>query len=109
MGHAHERKQVVLADRTEGDVPQQNRLGVVTFERDSFAELLRRILVEAGEELLVGVGNAGRGRDQTWTQRILADGGEDLSDGGLDARTIDSGHAPTSPSLRRGRPRLANR
>jgi hypothetical protein len=87
VGDALERQEVVLAEAHQLDVPDEHEFLVVRLER--CGEHLRRVDPQAGEELGVGAGDAGRGALQTVAVRVLTDGDEDLPDRFLDAGQVD--------------------
>ncbi len=61
--HAHERDEVMLAERREGDVANHHHLVVTGFE--GHAKVFARVRFDAFEELDVHVGDATRGLEQT--------------------------------------------
>ena len=79
VGPPHERDQVVLAQRGERDVADHDHLVVVGGERH--LEVVGRILVEPGEELLVHPGHPAGRHLEAVAVGVLADGGQDLPDG----------------------------
>ncbi|GAA3344383.1 hypothetical protein GCM10020358_47400 [Amorphoplanes nipponensis] len=87
MGDALERQQVMLAEAHQLDVADQHEFLVVGLERRG--EHLRRVDPQAGEELRVRAGDAGRGALETVAVRVLTDGDEDLPDRLLDAGQVD--------------------
>ena len=87
MRHAVERREVVLTRAEERDVADHHHLVVVRLERDG--EVLARVLVQTGEDLLVHRRDA-RGRAQeTVALGVLTDRLEDLAHGTLDPRLVD--------------------
>ncbi|GAA2644085.1 hypothetical protein Adu01nite_72120 [Paractinoplanes durhamensis] len=82
-----ERQQVMLAHAHHLDVADQHELLVVRLERSG--EHLCRVDPQAGEELRIGAGDAGRGALQTVAVRVLTDRDEDLPDRFLDPSQVD--------------------
>ena len=87
MGDSEERQQVVLAEGVEGDVADHDHLVVVHVEGPD--EVGGGVLVDAAAHLGVHAGHPCRGLLQAVTGGVLADGHQDLSDGGLDAAQVD--------------------
>ena len=87
VGVAHEREEVVLADAVEGDVADEHDLVVLFVE--GLREVHPRILPEAAEHLGVHPRHAGGRFEQAFAVGILPDGGEDFTDGPLDAGVVD--------------------
>ena len=78
----------MLAHAVEADVADQHHLVVLLGEE--FAEVDARVVVQAGEQLGVHAGDAGRRFAQTFAIGVFADGGENFADGALDAGCIDA-------------------
>ena len=87
MGESHERHEVMLAQRREGDVAHHDHLVVTGFEGDP--QVFARIGFEAFEELDVHVGDASRRLDETLAVGVLADRFEQFADEALHARVVD--------------------
>src|SRR5580700_10239492 len=88
VGAAEERDEVVLAEGGEGDVTHHDHLVVLGREGD--LEVTGRVVVEAGEELLVhGRDPVGRGEEAV-AVGVLADGLEELVDGFSYALDVDT-------------------
>ena len=75
VGAAHERHEMVLADRVERDVAHEHHLLMALVE--GHAEVLGRVLADAGEDLRVHVGDAARRVEQPLALRVLPDALED--------------------------------
>ena len=84
MGHADERDEVVLAHRPDLDVLDQHQLVVADVEGGG--EDLARVLVHAGQQLGVRLGDPARGVPQAVAVRVLADREQQLADRGLGPR-----------------------
>jgi hypothetical protein len=97
VGPAHEGEQVMLAHARKRQVPQQDRVVAVCFERD--LQVVGRVFVQAREEVGVCLGDALGGLDQALPPRVLADSVQDLTHRPFDAWSIYAplfGH-PSSP------------
>ena len=90
---AHERYEVMLAERREGDVANHHHLVVIRLERD--AQVLAGVRLEPLEELHVHVRHPARRVEKAVARRILANRLEELADEPLHASVVDHGH--TSP------------
>ena len=87
VGAPGERNEMVLAHAGHGDVAHHDHLVVVGLERDR--EVVRRVLVDPGEDLLVHVRDARRRADEPVAIRVFADGFEDLAHRALDPLGVD--------------------
>lgn len=95
MRNSGEREQVVFAHRAEVDVAQKHEFTHLLrreIELGGVRQVSQRIDPEAVEEVGVGFGDAGRRGREARARRILANCGEDLGDGSLDAPSVDGGH-----------------
>ena len=95
MRNSGKRKQVVLADRTEVNVAQKHQLAQLIASQiqvRSARKMGQRINSEPAEEVGVGLRNPSRRGRKSGTRRILANCGEDLGDGSLDAPSVDGSH-----------------
>ncbi len=82
MGDARERQQVVLAEGLHFDVAHEHEFVVVLVEGG--LEDLGGVDAQSGEEFGVGAGDAARGLLEAGPVGVLADGDQDLPDGGFD-------------------------
>ena len=87
MRQAVERHEVVLAGGVNLDVLDQDHLVVAELERRR--QDVGRVLTQAAEHLRVGAGEPRRGVAQAFAVGVLADGDEQLADGGLDPRMVE--------------------
>lgn len=90
---ADEGQQMVLADGAELDVAQEHELAALALGKlDRVAEVVERVLVEAGEEVRVGLRHPLRRGGEARASGILADRSEELGYRRLNATGVD-GHA----------------
>ena len=85
----------MLAHRTELDIAHKHQLTELVrreVELLRVAQMDERIDSDAAKKLDIGLGDARRRVGQTRTRRILANSGEDLGDGSLDAPSVDGSH-----------------
>ena len=103
-----ERHQVVLAHRPHLDVLDQHQLVVADVERGR--EDLARVLVHAGQQLGVRLGDAARGVTQPVAVGVLADRDQQLADRRLGpGRSTAHGRSGVRGRRRRGRRRASPR
>ena len=91
MGLAMEWEHVMLAERVELDVLDEDHLVVILGE-DGTVQDIRHGLVGAGRQEGEGLGHALRGLQEAFPARVLADGMQNTRDG------------PFHGAFRRGRP-----
>ena len=94
MGGADERQQVVLADRLQADVAQDDHLLVLLVE--AALEQRAGVLAQAAEDLGVHLGDPLRRPPQPFAGRVLADRREQIGHGLRDRRPVHVSHAPSA-------------
>src|ERR1035437_9114617 len=88
VGSTHERHHVVLTQRCEGDISHHHHLVMLSGEGD--LEVMARVFIQAGEELLVHVGDPGWRPEEAVAFGVLAHGLQNLMDGPFDSGGIDA-------------------
>lgn len=86
MSHPVERHQVVFARRVEGNVLHEDKLFVVKVKRGG--EDLRRMLVQAREDLRIGLGNTLGCVLQASAVRVFTNSKQDFAYCCFDARAV---------------------
>ena len=86
MSDAVERHQMVFARRVEGDVLHEDKLFMVKVKRGG--QDIRRVLVQAREDLSIGLGNALGRVMQAPAIRVFTDGEQDFTYCCFNARAV---------------------